>query len=216
MCCDTCKVDEMMEISNWIAVLSIVVTGTVAVIGLLFSNKRHKNQMKTLRLASKEQLENERKAREAEFKREIERSERHREDVPQFEFNLDVGLIKKKGENTLVEFLVVLNNKGNVKQDIKSVKLRIRAIDRECELCLWKGRGHRLEFPHKLFETEIIPKGYKFIFVEPHVRQILNYTTMIPGNMEILSARAEFSYGHARKGSRGSKHSVEKVFAVQG
>ncbi len=205
-----------MNTGEWISILSVIATAFVAIVGILTSEKRHREQIENERRSRNEQLGHERVAREEELSRERERSERHREDVPQFEFDMDVGLIKKKGTSVLVEFRVILNNRGNVKQDIKSIKLRIRTINANDKLEFWKDSAFRLSFPHKIFETEIIPKRYKFIFVEPNVKQILNYTTILTESVELVSARAEFSYGRARKGSRGSKHSVEKVFAING
>lgn len=203
-----------MDPGTIISAISVLATSSVAIIGLLLSERRHREQIENERKSREEQIAHERQAREEELAREIKRAEKHREDMPLFQFDMEVGVVYKKDNKCLVEFRVVLDNRGNVKQDIKSIKLRLRSVNKEDSLSFWSGRGSRVEFPHKVFEEEIIPKGYKFIFVEPNVKQILTYTTILDSNVEIVAARAEFSYGRARKGDRGSKHSVEKVFAI--
>ena len=205
-----------MDYGILISAISVVATGGVAITGLLLSERRHREQIENERKTREEQIAHERLAREEELAREIKRAEKRREDMPLFQFDMEIGLVHQKDGKCLVEFRVVLDNRGNVKQDIKSIKLRVRTINKEDGLAFWEGRNFRAEFPHKVFETEIIPKGYKFIFVEPNVKQVLNYATILDSNVELVAARAEFSYGRARKGSRGNKHSVEKIFTING
>lgn len=203
-----------MEPGTLISVLSVLATSVVAISGLLLSERRHREQIENERKSKEDQIAHERQAREVELAREVERAEKHREDMPLLQFDMEVGTVHKKGDRYLVEFRVILDNRGNVKQDIKSIKLRVRSVNKEDNLSYWENRGFRAEFPHKIFETEIIPKGYKFIFIEPKVKQILNYATILDSNVELVAVRAEFSYGRARKGSQGSKHSVEKILEI--
>jgi hypothetical protein len=183
-------------------------------VSISLTMKRHREQLKTEQDRYEKQLEREDKIREEDHRRELERSQRRREDIPQIEFDISCHLVGIHDRQFVLELLLALNNKGNVKQDIRSIKLRVRGIRETDELSLWKRSRYRLEFPHKLFETEVIPKGYGFIFVEPNVRQIVSFTTRIDGDVRFIATRAEFSYGQARKGSRGSKHSVERVFRL--
>ena len=125
-----------------------------------------------------------------------------------------LNLIGIHDKQFVLELLLVLNNKGSVKLDFKSIKLRVRGIRDTDQLSFWEQSACRLEFPHKLLETEVIPKRYGFIFVEPNVRQIVSFTTKVDGDVRFIAVRAEFSYGRARKRSRGSKHSVERVFRL--
>lgn len=203
-----------MEPGTIISAISVLATAGIAITGLLLSERRHREQIENERKSKEDQISHERQAREEELAREIERAEKHREDMPLLQFDMEVGTTYKKGGEYLVEFRVILDNRGNVKQDIKSIKLRVRTVNKEDNLSFWSSRGFRAEFPHKVFETEIIPEGYKFIFVEPNVKQILNYTTILHSNVELVAARAEFSYGRTRKSDRGSKHSVEKIFEL--
>jgi len=203
-----------MEPGNLIGLAGIFVSALVAIVSISLTMKRHREQMKTEHDRHEKQLEREDTIREEEHRRELERTLRHREDMPQIEFDISCNLVGTHDRQFVLELLLMLNNKGHVKQDIRSIKLRVRGIRETDELSLWKRSRHRLEFPHKLFETEVIPKGYGFIFVEPNVRQIVSFTTKIDGDVRFVAARAEFSYGQARKGSRGSKHSVERVFGL--
>jgi len=203
-----------MEPGDLIALAGICVSGLVAIVSIILTMKRYREQLGTEQERYDKQLEREDKIREEEHRRELERAQRHREDIPQIEFDISCNPVGIHDKQFVIELLLVLNNKGNVKQDVKSINLRVRAIRDTDELSFWKESPFRLEFPHKLFETEVIPKGYGFIFVEPNVRQIVSFTTKIDGDVRIIAARAEFSYGRARKGSRGRKHSVERVFRL--
>jgi hypothetical protein len=206
--------EQTMESGDLIGLAGIFVSALVAIVSISLTMKRHREQLKTEQDRYEKQLEREDKIREEDHRRELERSLKHREDMPQIEFDISCNLVGIHGGQFVVELLLALNNKGHVKQDIRSIKLRVRGIRETDELSLWKRSRHRVEFPHKLFETEVIPKGYGFIFVEPNVRQTVSFTTGIDGDVRFVAARAEFSYGQARKGSRGSKHSVERVFRL--
>ena len=216
-----------MDMSDLIALFSVIATGTAALVSIIKADKRHmeqlnferqsrKDQIEFERQSRKEQIDTERKAREEEIKRDQAREAIHRLNVPQLELILDIGTIIKKNNAILVEFLITVNNKGFIKQDIRKFNLRVRTINNDDELCLWQGHHSRVKFPHKVIDESVIPEKLKFIFIEPNVRQTLSYTTLLPGETDIVAAKAEFSYGQARKGSPGSKHTVERVFPVNG
>lgn len=198
-----------------IGLIGICVTGSIAIISLVHNIRWHKKQFTTEQERNNRQLEREDKIREEDHRREIERIHSKREDIPQIEFDISCNIVGEKDEQSVVEFLIILNNKGFVKLDIKSIKFRVRSIKITDELSFWEESPYRLEFPHKLFETQVIPKGYGFIFIEPNVKQNLSFTTKFDNETLFIATRAEFSYGLTRKGSRGSKHSVERIFRLQ-
>ncbi|GHD46875.1 hypothetical protein [Marinobacter persicus] len=132
-----------MEPGTIISAISVLATSSVAIIGLLLSERRHREQIENERKSREEQIAHERQAREEELTREIKRAEKHREDMPLFQFDMEVGVVYKKDNKYLVEFRVVLDNRGNVKQDIKSIKLRVRSVNKEDSLSFWGGRGSR-------------------------------------------------------------------------
>jgi hypothetical protein len=49
----------------------------------------------------------------------------------QIEFNINCNLYEPdRDENYMAEFILTVNNKGNIRQEFKNIKLRIRCCDR--------------------------------------------------------------------------------------
>jgi len=203
-----------MEPKDLISIDGIFSSGLVSIISILLAMKRHRELLRKEKERYEKQREREDKIREEDFSRELERTKTHREDIPHIEFDISCNPIGLHDKNFVVELLLMITNKGIVKQDIRSIKLRVRAIQNTDKLSFWKDNDFRLEFPNKLFDVEAIPKHWNFIFIEPNVKQIVSYITKIDRNICFITARAEFSYGQARKGSPGNKHSIERVFRL--
>jgi hypothetical protein len=69
---------------------------------------------------------------------------------PQIEFNINCNLYgPDKDENYMAEFILTVNNKGNIRQKFKNIKLRIRCIEfNEIDgFQYWGYDGYRVNFP---------------------------------------------------------------------
>jgi len=123
------------------------------------------------------------------------------------QFEIECQSFKVHKEERPVEFRIILKNKGLTKHKFDSIRLRIRGIENDRALELWKDNEPRLLFPHKLIDAEVIYKQkYNYVFVEPGVEQVLNYTVKLPASQGLILARAEFQYDERKN------HSIEKVF----
>ena len=77
---------------------------------------------------------------------------------------------------------------------------------------IWEDDPSRLLFPHKLIDadkTDLVPKKWNFIFVEPGVKQQIDFATPIDADYAYIVAHAEFYY------DKYTPHTIERVFAIQ-
>jgi hypothetical protein len=197
-----------LEIAKFVA--SLAVPAIVALIGIWLKYKIDESQKTEER-------------RFQEIKQEL-----YRDDKPRVELTLDCAFHGVQGDRRLVVFTVSAKNVGKVRHKIDRVKLRVRAIDDEpfsyrqededylLEDHVWPGlsrrrerRQPRLDFPHKVLETDLVPAEWHFIFVEPGVTQSLSYARPIPVRHRYLLVHAIFTYEEF-----SNPHSAEVVFAL--
>lgn len=183
----------------------------VAFVGFLISKKLKENE-----LARQEELEkgrDERRQQYEERKEEerLEREERIKEIeriyTPHIELRIDCQFFGPRQEQFLASFLLIANNRGHVVHQFPSIRLRVRGIKDE-SFQYWKGREPRAHFPHKIFEAEVVPPDWNFIYVEPGVAHQITFNTVIPADYSYLLAHAEFHY------EKYWPHNVEAIFAV--
>lgn len=198
-----------MKSSEWIALVSIVGTVTIALINIFLNRRREKLQQERDDKLRKEHEAREDSLLEDQRKREAERQKKERTYIPQIEFNVDCNFYGPVEESYLVEVLMRVNNKGRVQQQFKNVKLRIRGIEDGQPLSFWEGRGRRLYFPLKLVDDEVVPPGVAYFFAEPGEEHIFTYVTKIPSSVIYILAYTTFSYG------KDGSHDAERVFAVR-
>jgi hypothetical protein len=80
---------------------------------------------------------------------------------PKIEFDISYKITGRTESERIVEFQITANNKGKVKFTFSEILLRIRAIEDPNTLRFF-NETHRLEFPLKLFEENIIPNKYGY------------------------------------------------------
>ena len=112
---------------------------------------------------------------------------------PKIEFDISCKMTGRTESNRIVEFQITANNKGKVKFTFPELRLRIRAIEDPNTLGFLKNT-HRLKFPLKVFEENIIPENYMYYFVEPGTKQTFTYTTKIASSIDFIVAFAAFKY----------------------
>lgn len=112
---------------------------------------------------------------------------------PKIEFSICCNVIGISGNARIVEFQITSNNQGKIRFTFPELKLRVRGIKDSYCLNYFKGT-HRLEFPSKIFEENIIPKNYAYYFVEPGTKQTFTYTTKIDSSINFITAFAAFKY----------------------
>lgn len=126
------------------------------------------------------------------------------------EFRIECTFLGPQAGYYLAEFRLIAANRGLVKHEFPSIQLKVRGIKRANTIELWKGNEPRAEFPDKLIQAEVIPKGFGYLFVEPNVEQVITYTARIPDDYRFIMAHAEFHY------DSDTPHSTERVFEVLG
>jgi len=191
-----------MTPQNWIAISGIVATFGAAALGLIFSFVTQDRRIKRDDKLLKEQQ-----------KREDELRKEHREDVPHIELAINCQVLGRDDGHYLVEFTLMVYNRGLVRWTFYSIELRVRGIEKNQQFAYWPGRGQRLEFPVKIInKEEVIPKeGVNFLFVEPGVQQAITYVTKIPTQMLYIVAYVEFWYDKEKK---KTPHTSERVFRL--
>lgn len=128
--------------------------------------------------------------------------------LPCIEFTIDCNFFGPHDGWYIAEIIISAKNVSVVRHEFREINLRIRGIKMGEALDLWEGHGDRLEFKHKVLETDIVPDNWNFIFVEPGVRQEISFVTRIEENYRYIVARAEFRYDSF------NPHSIERMFEV--
>jgi hypothetical protein len=178
-------------------VVSVLTPLTVFFLGAWISRR-----LKTIELARLKESE-ERQQELEERKREIERVY-----TPHLEFRIDCQFFGPKQRQFLATFVLIANNRGRVVHRFPSIRLRVRGLRKNEPFQYWAGREPRAEFPHKIFEAEVVPRDWNFIYVEPGVAHQITFTSVIPADYSFLIANAEFNI------DKFTPHNVEGVFPV--
>lgn len=143
------------------------------------------------------------------FRIKIERSH-----TPHIELDIDCNLHGPQKENYLSEIVILINNKGLIRQDFQSMQLKIRAIEEDSELEYYDDK--RLKGPEKILEVEMIKKksDSDYLFVEPGTKHLITYATKLP---EISSNGKKFKYLLIRSKfyyKNKIPHSIERLYCV--
>jgi len=148
--------------------------------------------------------------RKEQQKREDELRKEHREDAPHIELAIDCQVLGRDDGHYLVEFTLMVYNRGLVRWKFQSIKLRVRGIEKYRQFTYWREIGKRLEFPVKIIDKEeVIPKeSVNFFFVEPGVQQAITYVTKIPAQIMYIAVYVEFWYNEE------TPHTSERVFRL--
>ncbi len=163
------------------------------------------------------QRQNELKREEKEQKRaEIERRYQ-----PHIEFTMEANFFGPQKGNYVAEFVIYADNKSLVRHQFNEIVFRVRGIRKNEDLQIWENHSPRLEFPHKIIgsdkaipnkakpdQVNLVPEGWNFIFVEPGVRQQIDFVTPLDADYAYIVARAEFRY------DKYTPHVIERVFAL--
>jgi hypothetical protein len=187
-----------MTPQHWIAISAVVATVVTAALGLSFSFvTQHRQQERDDTLRKEQQ------------KREDELRKEHREDAPHIELAINCQVLGQDDGHYLVEFTLMVYNRGLVRWTFRSIKLRVRGIEKNQQFAYWPGEGQRLEFPVKIInKEEVIPKSVNFLFVEPGVQQAIAYVTKIPAQIMYIVVYVEFWYDMV------TPHTSERVFRL--
>lgn len=149
-----------MAADSWVQILSVGMTAATAVTALLVSYAREKN-----------------------------RETVGRQLVPKVQYDLDCRFSGPIEGQYLAELRILADNTGGARRNIGSVQLRLRAIAKGKELSWWGEPHKRVEFAVKLLDDDLIPQIARrpdgtrhYYYIEPGVRQIFTYVTMVPAD----------------------------------
>jgi hypothetical protein len=198
-----------MEPTDWIAIAGLATTTVIAAGSLIYASLTQRAQQTREDKLRAAQQAHEDALRTTQQVREDALRERHREDEPHIELSVDCQVHGPDGDAYLFELILTAHNRGLVRQQFRSILLRIRGIERNQPLSQWRGFEPRLEFPVTLINgAEVLPPRYNFLFVEPGVTQTITYTSKIPASMKYILVHVEFRYDKA------TPHTAERVFQL--
>lgn len=200
--------DSMIP-SDWIAISGVTATVVTAGLGLWFSSSAQRRQQARDDEQRDKQQRREDELRDKQQKREDAQRLIHREDAPHIELSIDCRVLGQDDDDYIVEFTLTANNRGLVRWKFRSIKLRVRGIEKNQPLAYWPGNGNRLQFPIKILGMEeVIPQSVNFLFVEPGVRQAVTYVTKIPSRVIYIVVYVEFWY------DKVTPHTSERAFRL--
>ncbi len=111
------------------------------------------------------------------------------------EFDIDYHNLGVKKSFRIIEIGALAENKGNVEQRFKSMRLRIRGIDNDTELTELKDYEPRLSFPlASKNKWEMIPEKYGYFFVRPGIKQRFPVALKIPADWTHIQVKISFKY----------------------
>lgn len=168
--------------------------------------RRDQKEKETTRL--KEEHEHEIRERLDQENKEYERVENEQIYIPHIEFTLQCTFFGPHNGAYIAEFILSVHNRGCMAQRFPKIMLRALGIRNGEKFEFWEGNEPRLKFPEKVFETDIVPKGWGFIPVESGVKHDINFTTVIPHEYRFIVAKAEFHF------EKYIPQSSEKVFEL--
>jgi len=151
----------------------------------------------------------ERRAEREQLDREAKKEALERWHTPHIELRIDCQFIGTRNGQHLVLVIVDARNAGQVMHQFQNIKLRIRGIKEEPFEYL-KDKEPHAHFPHKIIETNLVPKKWKwnFIFIEPGVTQRVSLVTLIPVDYTYVLAHVKFEY------EKYWPHTAETLIAV--
>lgn len=152
-----------MRPSDWIALAGILGTVVMSVVSLVVSSRRERRQQERDDRLHQEQREREDRLRREQQERQSAEDLAIRKLSPHIEFEIACHFHGPEQGDMLVEVLLIARNRGNVLQQFRDIRLRLRGIPAGADLAYWPGNEPRLHFPMKLVEeTSIKPERYHY------------------------------------------------------
>lgn len=183
----------------------------IVVLGYWFNRRLKEIDHQNERRNQLFQEEKEQHRVETEKKEKERREELERRYEPHIEFTMDANFFGPQKGKYAAEFIIHAHNKSLIRHEFKKIRFQVRGIKKDEELMIWDKHPPILRFPHKIIdpdETDIVPKDWNYIFVEPGVKQQIDFVTPIDADYAYIVARAEFRY------DKHTPHAIERVFAV--
>lgn len=180
--------------------VSLITPLVVAVVGYLIA-LRLKWQEERSQAARDLQQE------EREFNRHEREAQIERKRSPHIELRIAVDFFGHRNGLWLTCISVVSSNLGQIIHKFNKINLRVRGIKDE-PFEFWNATPPHPYFPHKILETNMVPKDWSFIFIEPGVEQKITLPTLIPVQYSYLLVNVEFEYREFWP------HTAQEVFAV--
>ena len=187
-------------------VASVLTPLVVILIGAWFNQRLKKIEEARIKEVEQRQRADEDRKREIEERtKEIERIY-----TPHIEFNIDCDFFGPTDGQYIANFLLAATNRGRVVHKFPSIRLRVRGIKKGESIEQWEKHPPRIKFPYKIFEAEVVPPDWNFIYVEPGVTHRITFATAIPLEYSYLLGNAEFRYDPS------TPQKIETVFALPG
>lgn len=196
---------EWLEIAKLLA--SVLTPITVAVIGYFVHREFKRAEVDREKDRDQQQRKNDELRELEKLEREARREDLERRHTPHVELLLDCSFVGRRDDQVLTTITVLANNKGNILQSLKRIKLRVRGIKRE-PFALLEDNSWRASFPHKVLETNLVPENWNFIFIEPGITQRISLNTIISSEYRYLLIHVEFEY------KKHWPHTAEAMFVV--
>lgn len=183
-----------MNAQNWISLVSVIATAAIAILSLLLSRRRERQQQERDDRLRREQQERDDRLRREQQQREEEIRAAERHLVPRTDVTIDCHFYGPEGDHLIAELLLTVNNKGSTQRKFASIEFRMRVLREGAELRKWRERrSERLYFPEKILDEDIVPEGEHYYFVEPGVEQVFTFVTMVPKSIRYVLAHASLT-----------------------
>jgi len=150
-------------------------------------------------------------------RREEQLWEEERRLIPRTEFDARCDFYGPEANGYPAVITLSVYNKGSTQRRFRSMRVRLRGIRNGARLEFWSARGsHRLAFPEKLVDDDLVPdRPGDYYFVEPGVRQVFTYSTLVPQDMKYVLLHLELrTIGSARENADEDTFTEERMIPV--
>ena len=142
------------------------------------------------------------------FRRYVVQQERY----PNLNFTADINIIGKQGQETLVELIATVENKGKVQHKMNNITFELNALFANEPLVpdqRWRGQ---INFPHDIARGFLLPvlSADKKYFIDPGTTAKYSYISKLPVEAKYAVMHCSFNYSKRRK----SAHTAEKTVAI--
>jgi hypothetical protein len=143
--------------------------------------------------------------------------EEERRLIPRTEFDASCQFFGPEPSGYPTVITLSVHNKGSTQRRFRSIRVRLRGLRRGAPLERWSERGRdRLRFPEKLVDDDLVPDRLgDYYFVEPGVRQLFTYPTLIPADIGYALLHIEIkTYGSVRENADEDTFTEERLIQV--
>lgn len=132
------------------------------------------------------------------------------ERYPNLIFTADINIIGKQNNETLIELIATIENKGKAQHKMENFKFDLKAIFNNEQFSLSKKWGNQVDFSHEIAKGSFLPPETSFFFIDPGTTAKYSYVTKFPPEVTFAILHCTFDYDD----SRNYNHTAEKTVKI--